>query len=577
MQNKDEEYFDLNDDNTESTFIEDDETQKKEESTNKKTDTPNQLDQKQNLSFKQKLKNFLKDLWQNPKKRWSLVAGVFVVLIVLVVTPHSRYFMLNSVGVRSSASVKVLDESTSLPLKNVSVKLAGVEVKTNDEGVAKLEKLKLGNTKLVIHKRAFAELTQDITLGWGSNPLNDQKIKPVGVQYSFDVVDFLSEKPITKAEATSGEYSAISDDKGHIVLTIDQPDVENIDISIKSEGYRVELISQPAENKSTQKIAMVPARKHLFVSKRSGKYDVYKIDADGKNEQLVLSGTGRERDDMALVPRPDKDMAVLVSSRDNTRNKDGYLLSTLTLLDLTGNETQTVSVGMSESIQIIGWSGDSLVYVKVAEGASGSTPDRQRLITYNTSSGDSKEIAKSNYFNDVVMINDRVYYAPSSALQSTPTALYSVKANGEDLKTVFNNEVWNIIRTDYDSFMFGIGDDWYEYKISSGKVLASSGPPSNRATRIYVDNQDKKHSLWIDQRDGKGVLLNYSLDSKEDKIIKTQSGLTYPVVWLSENTIVYRVYSGQENADYVVNIDGGEARKIKDVTATNGIDNWYYY
>lgn len=577
MPNKDEEFFDLDDDNTEVAIIEDDKIQNSEESTDKETEIPNQLEQKQNQSFKQKLKNFVKDLWKNPKKRWSLIGGTFVLVVVIFATPHSRYFVLNTAGVRSSASVKVLDESTSLPLKNVSVKLAGVEVKTNDDGVAKLEKLKLGKTKLIIHKRAFAELTRDIVLGWGSNPLNDQKIKPVGVQYSYDVVDFLSEKPITKVEATSGEYSSISDDKGHIVLTIDQPSEDAIEISIKSDGYRDEIISQSTDNKSTQKVLMVPARKHIFVSKRSGKYDVYKIDADGKNEQLILSGTGRERDDIALIPRPDKDMAVLVSSRDNIRNKDGYLLNTLTLIDLTGNETQTVSITKSENFQIIGWSGDQLVYVKIAEGASGLTPDRQRLITYNSSTGDSKEIAKCNYFNDVTMINGLVYFAPSSALQTSKSALYSVKANGDDQKTIFENEVWNIIRTDHESFMFGIGDDWYEYKIESGKVLASSGPPSSQVTRIYIDRADNKQSLWIDQRDGKGVLLNYSLDSKEDKIIKTQSGLTYPVVWLSESTIVYRVNSGQEVADYVVNIDGGEAKKITDVTATNGIDNWYFY
>ncbi len=533
--------------------------------------------EEQNLTLKQKIKHFFKDLWQNPKKRWSLIGGIFVLLIIGIATPHSRYFLLNTAGVRSSASIKILDESTSLPLKNVNVKLAGSEVKTNDEGVANFTKLKLGKTKLIIHKRAFAELTQDVTLGWGSNPLNDQKIKPVGVQYSFDVADFLSEKPITKAEASSGEYSAFSDDKGHIVLTIDQPGEDEIEVSIKAESYRDETVNQPSENKTTQKIAMVPARKHLFVSKRSGKYDVYKIDADGQNEQLVLSGTGNERDNISLMPRPDKEMAVLVSSRDNTRNKDGYLLNTLTLLDLTGNEDRVESLVKSEDIQIIGWSGDYLVYVKVIEGASASTPDRNRLITYNTSTGESKELAKSDYFNDITMVDDTIYYAPSSALQTTPTALYSVKANGNDQKTVFNGEIWSIVRTNYDTLMFGKGSDWYEFNISSGKVMASSGAPANQVSKLYVDDLDKKQSIWIDDRDGKGVLLNYNKESKEDKVLKTQNGITYPVMWLSKNTVVYRVASGQEVADYAISTDGGEPKKIKDVTNTNSIYSWRYY
>ena len=51
--------------------------------------------EEQNLTLKQKIKHFFKDLWQNPKKRWSLIGGIFVLLIIGIATPHSRYFLLN--------------------------------------------------------------------------------------------------------------------------------------------------------------------------------------------------------------------------------------------------------------------------------------------------------------------------------------------------------------------------------------------------------------------------------------------------------------------------------------------------
>lgn len=575
MQSKDDDFFDLEDDSKDALPI--DISEEKVDSTKPAINEAITSSASGNQSLKQKLKRFFKDLWQNLKKRWGLIIGTIIILLVIVMAPPSRYFVLNTVGVRSSASLKVLDESTSLPLKNVSVKLAETEVKTDNEGLVKFEKLKLGKTKLVIHKRAFAELSQDITLGWGSNPLSDQKIKPIGVQYSFDVADFLSDKPIEKAEAVSGEYSAFSDEKGHIILTIEQPGEESIEVSIKSVGYRDEPINQLTENKNTQKIAMVPARKHLFVSKRSGKYDVYKIDVDGKNEQLVLSGTGMERSDITLVPRPDKEMAVLVSSRDNARSKGGYLLSTLSLLDLTGEDLQTESITRSENIRIIGWSGDQLVYVKIIEGSSASTPERHRLVTFKTSTGESKELAKADYFNDIVMVGDTIYYAPSVALQNSQTALYSVNANGDNQKTIFNSEIWNIIRTDYDTLMFSVQNDWYEYDINTSKVLASSGAPANQSSRLYADNLDKKHSLWIDERDGKGVLIVYDIEAKSDTVLKSQSGMTYPITWLTNNTIIYRSFVGQEVADYVVNTEGGEPKKIKDVTNTNGADGWNFY
>ncbi len=533
--------------------------------------------QSKDRGFKEKVADFFKDLWQNPKKRWSIIVGTVVILMTIFILPMSRYFVLNTVGIRSSASVTVLDESTSQPLKNVTVTLSNGEAKTDDDGVAKLQNIKLGATKLTIQKRAFAESSRNVTVGWGSNPLGEQKIKPVGVQYSFDVKDFLSGQPIEKAEAVSGEYSAFSDEKGRVVLTIEEPGDDTIEITIKASGYRDEPVNQDTENKDVQPVAIVPARKHVFVSKRSGKYDVYKIDVDGKNEQLVLSGTGNERDDMALVPSPDKDIAALVSSRDSTRNKDGFLLSTLTLLDLSTQEPATEAITKSERVQIIGWSGDQLVYVRIADGASASTPDRHRLITYNVETGSTKEIAKSNYFNDVLMIGDGIYYAPSAAYQEGGQGLYKVDAKGENQKTVFNSEVWNIFRTDYDTVMFSVQADWYEYDLSSGKVLAASGAPAAQVTRIYVDGPEKKKSLWIEQRDGKGALIAYDVESKEDKVVKTQSGLTYPVRWVTSNTVIYRINTDQETADYVVNLDGGEPKKIKDVTNTGGVDRWYYY
>lgn len=572
MQDKNDDQFDLSEDD--NIFDEHNELLADQD-----IDLSEGLDEepKEKLSFKQKLSSFIKDLWRNPKKRWSVIIGFSGLLLTFAILPQSRYFVLNTVGVRSSASVKVLDESTGQPLKNVVVKIGAKDTKTDDNGVANLEQLKLGKAQFVIKKRAFAEVNKTITVGWGSNPLGNQEIKPVGVQYSFDLVDFLSKKSIEKAEAVSDEYSAFSDDKGRLVLTLDKPGEEEIKITIKADGYRDEQINKLTEDKNTQSVTMVPAKKHFFVSKRSGKYDVYKIDVDGSNEQLVLSGTGNEREDMSLVSSPNKDMVAFISTRDGSRNKDGFLLSTLTLIDASSSELKSESISSSEKIQIIGWSGNYLVYVKIIEGASGQTPDRHRLISYNTDNGSTKEIAKSNYFNDIAMVGSNIFYAPSGALDENGQKFYKVDASGDNQKSVFDSEVWNIIRTDYDTLMFSVRDSWYEYDLKSNKVLATSGPPASRASRLYIDNQDAKKSLWIDQRDGKGALLVQDTGSSEDKVIQAKGGLSYPAQWINKSTLVYRVETKNETTDYVVNIDGGEPQLIKDVTNVGGLDRWYYY
>jgi Tol biopolymer transport system component len=523
------------------------------------------------------LKAKVEDLWKNPKKRKMLIASIACAVLILFAVPHSRYFVLNNIGVRSSASIKILDQSTGQPLKNVSVKLRDQQATTDNTGVAKLNHLKLGQSKLEIQKRAFAVNEKNITVGWGSNPLGDLQIKPVGLQYSFDVSDFLSGKPIDKVEALSGEFSAFSNSEGRVVLTIEDPGEEAVEITIKAKNYRDEVIIQSTENKSAQKISMVPDRKHLFVSKRSGKYDVYKIDVDGKNEQLVMSGTGNEREDMTLVSHSNKDIAVLVSTRENVRNRDGFLLSTITLIDMTSDGVQTSSLGTSEKVQIVGWSGDYLVYVKIGAGESAESPDRHRLVTYNYETGESKEIAKSNFFNDVLLVDDAIYYAPSNAYQTVQTGLYKVKANGENNTKIFDQEVWNIFRIDYNTINFSVNEDWYEFSVDDGRVLALSGPPPVQVTRIYLDNLNKQQSLWIDQRDGKGALIAYDTGKKEERTVISQSGLVYPARWMNDTTIVYRISTDQEIADYVINLEGGEAKKIKDVTNTGGVDRWYFY
>jgi hypothetical protein len=522
--------------------------------------------------LKEKLKDFLARWWNNPKARRITITVVALLLIATAVIPASRYFVLNTVGVRSSASVVVLDESTQQPLKNVAVTIGSSSATTNTDGTAQLSHIKLGTSQVTIEKRAFAPQTKTIVVGWGSNPLGNISLKAVGAQYTFIVKDWLSGKPIEKAEASSDDASAISDKDGKIVLTVDTSENAKLDVTIKANAYRDEKLSFDASNKTQQNVSMVSNRKEVFVSKRSGKYDVYKVDSDGKNEELVLKGTGNEQDNITLIPHPTDEIVAYISTRDNVRNKDGFLLSTLLLIDLSDNTT--INLAQSERIQPLGWIGDDLIYAQIAAGASASNPKRHRLMAYNYKTGDKRELASANSFNDALIAAGSIYYAPSST--SPGVGLYKSGTDGNRL-TLTSQEVWNIFRTAYDTLDLSVQQDWYEFKLGDVKTRKLGGAPANLNGRVYVDSADKKHSLWVDQRDGKGVLLAYDIDAKSDKILQTKSGLNNPIRWLNDQTVIFRVHTDQETADYVMNINGGEAKKIKDVTNTLGIDKWYYY
>lgn len=530
---------------------------------------------------KESLRDKLKDIWAKRYVRWGTLAFVGIGLLAAGVVPTSRYFVLNTAGVRSSMTVNIIDSSTLQPLKNVNVEVAGVSSQTDSKGAAKLEKLKLGPATMSVSKRAFTTSSQKITVGWGSNPQGQLRLVASGEKYTFVVTNFLSGKPIEKAEAMSGEGSAVSDKDGRLVLVLDtsnKSDDQEIEVKISSDNYRSETVKITANNKETSSVKMVSSRKNAFVSKRSGKYDIYTIDVDGKNEQKIVTGTGIEREDLALAPQQNSDIAAYVATRENVRNSDGYLQSTLYMLDIkSGNLTK---VDQSEQIQLVGWSSDQrLAYIKKAAGASAANPKRERLMSISAKDpSTSKELASANYFNDVLMAGDKVLYAPSNSFQDNPKpGLFMAAVDGSNTITVINKEVFNIFRTNYETVVYDDSGSFFSYKIGAtpSSVTATTNP--GNINRLYIDNIATARSLWIDNRDGKGVVLNYDKTAKKDTIVASQSGIKLPARWLDDSTIVYRVNDGKETADYVVSTNGGTARKIQDVTDASGVGRWFYY
>lgn len=434
--------------------------------------------------------------------------------------------------------------------------------------------MKLGATQLSIEKRAFAGQTKQVTVGWGSNPLGDFKLVPTGTQYTFSVKDFLSGKPVVKVEASNNDSTALSDNNGVIKLTIDKSSDDKVTVTIKGDGYRTEQLAIDPNDKTDHDVKLVPAKKQVFVSKRSGKYDIYSVYADGKDEKLVLAASGSERDDMVLVPSPTSSSVAYISTRGNQHNTDGYLLSNLILINADTNDTKNIVA--SEKIQIIDWSGDHLVYVQIAAGASASDPKRYRLMTYDARDGTSKELASSNFFNDVIAADGAIYYAPSSAYQTGQKGLFKVDPDGSHATTLFSQEVWNVFRTGYDHFALSVQQQWYDYRLGDTAPTKLNSAPANQTSRVYIASPDNKHEVWVDSRDGKGTLLSYDTATKTDTTLLSKSGLTYPVTWLNNKTIVYRVKSDQEIADYTISTDGGDPVKIRDVTNSGGIDRWNY-
>jgi Tol biopolymer transport system component len=515
-----------------------------------------------------------KNPFKNSGFRWILAFLIMAGILAVIIIPTTRYAILNAAGIRSSASVVILDQTTQQPLKNVTVTLAGQKAQTDSNGKAKLEQLKLGPTELAVEKRAFASVHRAETIGWGSNPLADVSLKPTGNQYAFTVTDALSGKPLSSAEATYSESSANADEKGVVTLTLDNISESQVKVQIKAVGYRDETVDLTLSNKQNIDVKMVPSHKIAFISKRSGTYDIYKIDADGKNEQLVLKGTGNEQSNLTLAPHPGNDVAMLVTSRDGKRDTDGSLLTDVTFVNLKDGSIKQIA--QSSSVRVVDWIGTRFVYVQTTVGAKADDPQRNKLMSYDYVSGNNRQLATSNYFNDIVSAGGKIYYAPSGAYQQgVNLGMFSVFADGSGKQSIFGKETWNIIRNDYNHFVLAVQQDWYDYTIGGSQPTKLNGQPSNTTARTYFDSPDGKTSVWIDVRDGKPALIVYDTAARSEKVLFAQTGIKGPIRWVNNNAFVYRVSSG-ETADYVISILASEPKKLTDVTDSKGIERYTY-
>ena len=523
-------------------------------------------------SFRAKIKSVFVKWWDNRRLRYGTFAGLALILIISMFVPVTRYGILNTAGVRVSSSMTVVDSKTGLPLKNIPVKLQGQEQKSNEDGYVSFSKLKQGKHNLAVGKRGYAILDKEITLGWGSNPIGEQSITATGTQYTFILVDWLSNKPVINAEANSGEDVAQSDFAGQIILTVGELSDET-EAKVSGRGYREETLKLDETNPQETIVKMVPAKKHSFVSNRSGEYDLYKIDVDGKNEEVLLTATTKEREVPFVMSHPTRDLVAYISSRDGDVNMGNFVLDGLFIVDAINSETYKVT--RSEQLQLIGWSENKLIYVAVIEGVSAGNSQRSKLISYDLDTKERAELATSNYFNDVKLINKTVYYSVSSyAVPQSQAKLFSIDTDGKNKKTLVEEQVWSIIRKDYTTLQFSAVDlRWYEQEIG-GEVKKLGVQPVTRTSRDYSVSPNQEKAVWVDVRDGKGVLILYDVVQKTESVILTESGLGSPVEWLNNSSLIYRINNSQETADYVYNIEGTEKRKIADVI---GNQSRYFY
>ena len=506
-----------------------------------------------------------------PKRRWVtwlrriILALLLAATAVVFAVPSYRYYALNKAGIRSSMSLRVLDQGTQLPLQNVHVTLDGNDVVTDSKGVARMSKIKLGPHTMVIHRVAFASIKQNVTIGWGSNPLGDFTLDPTGVKYVIQPTDFITGKPIANAQATSGDAVANADSKGIITLTLDGTNGSAITVDVSGDHYVTKRIIISASSTKATPVSLVSSVKSVYVSHQSGTYDLMSAYVDGSGVSMLLKGTGSENSNISLAVDQAGARAALVSTRDNQRNSDGDLLSALTLVNIADGTSTTID--HAEHIQLVDWIGTSVIF---QETTSGTGANKYHVVAYDYASSRRYELGSAAQFNSVVSMQGMIYYAVASS-DGGSAVLYKVRPDGSGRQTVLNKEVWSAFRVNYGTLYLQTPDGWYSLSAGSGNAQ-QIGSPSTYTNNTYIEGPAGK-SLWIDANSNPSVLYAHDAAANNDTKIVTQGGLAYPVRWLTDSIIVYRVASGSSATDYAVSVSGGAPKKIADVVTTYAYNN----
>lgn len=515
-------------------------------------------------SFFERIKQAYFKWWDKRVLRF-ITFGILLILIgLLVFVPTVRNTVFNTLGVRTSVSVTAIDKSTTLPLKNVVLSADNVTTKTNNDGYAKLQGVKLGDQQVKLHKAGFADFKKTIKLGMRTTDLGDIELKAVGTQYTFVLSDFFSGKSIKDVGVASGEATTTSDKTGTALLTVAPSDDEKVAVVIKKQGYRTEKFDFAAEATQPTKLKLVPSQKEVFISKESGKYDLYKMDLDGQNKKVLLAGTGLETAAVNVIVDPAGKRAALVSTRDDKRNKDGYLLSALTIVDIDSGESEVIE--HAEQIMLLGWSGTTLVYQQTVAGASAANASRNKITSYEYTDSKRLQIANANYFNGSFLNGTQVYYVVSSIDPSVKGGLIRSNVDATSKKTLHEGEVWQLYRADYKTLKFQTPDKWYEYKMGNAAAVEST-PPANYNARKYMDSPDGKYSVWVDDRDANGALMEYNVADGKERQVTLQKGMIETMRWVNERVVVYRTINGTQVDEHAISLDGGEPRQLATVSA----------
>lgn len=488
--------------------------------------------------------------------RYGFLALIIIAVTVLVV-PTLRASVLTMVGVRSSVLVKVVDDSTTLPLEGVLVSVDGRQAKTDANGVAKISEVRLGEQTATIKKSGFYPVKKTVTVDVRVSDLGEVSLRPSGEPYTYVLKDYVSGAAIAGVTLKSGDLSEVTNKDGKTTISLQQNSEDPLTLAVSAKGYRTETITPPVTPNGPIEVRLVPDKKHVYVVNQNNRYDVYVVDIDGKDPKLLLEGTGRETSAISALMSPDNSLVALVSGRDDKKNSTGALLDTLTIVDIAKEEATVIE--HAEQIQLLGWQDDTLVYKLTTPNIAATSDERQKLQAYSVTDAKRLSLAKANNFTSIVKTSNGLQVIQPTAGDEARDVLQQISYQGEKTP-IATLDIVSVARIDYNKFAVQTPSKLFEYTPGSTTLTDSSA--TNVQNRRYIDSPDKKTSVWVATTSSQSTLVVRTIATGKEKLHNLSIVPTNVLWWIGNNGVVMQATSNGETADYIVSTRDGKAQKI---------------
>jgi len=544
------------------------------------------------LSPWERFKNAQRNWWGNPRKKWSTIAILIIIVAGLAAIPFIRY-NIAGLFVHEKVTVEAIDSKTGKPVSGAEIEIGGLRAETDGEGLAVLYP-HAGSKHLLASKNYYSGSTQTILVTLSPNKnVFKARLVALGRLVSVKVVNTITNAPLENAEIVAGTTTAKTNSNG-LADVILPSSASTQSASIDLSGYNTAQTTITASGDlSKNTFAITPTGKLYFLSNLSGTIDVVKTNLDGTDRQTVLAGTGDEDpNDTSLLASRDWKYLALLSRRSGST-------ASLYLIDTTnGDKLTTIDEG-NATFSPVGWSGDRFIYlVDRSNTVSDWQSDQVALKSFNPSTGQLLSLdqtqasgtSETNYakqdFSDVYLIGNQVVYTKSwegnglDALNGKQAELDSIGPDGSDSRVVktftpssyatnsFGYTQISLTARLYEpdelymDFSGNDTDSFYEYvdgnvnpttDVTSDSFYASTYP-------TYLLSPSGNSTFWAEPRDGQNTLFVGDQNGDNQKQVANLSPYS-AYGWYTDS---YLLLSQNSSELYIMPATGGTPLKITD-------------